>query len=294
MQDLFALYDGISKVIALAMHVHLTIGERGKSWVKAVGATETFRLRVLGRSRLNSSTAAGLKEAEDLFLESHKREPDNALANLMLASVHIQKLMMGLSTDPLSDLAKAQSFVDKAQSVMESGIGFSLVATLKLFATGHSAALAQAEHAIELDPTGSETIALAGTVKTFCGKVPHAIVFLRRAMRLQPYHPIWMPAMLGFAHLQLGENEAAEQIFESIMSTANVDGFFYRLALSNISAIAVFEGDMDKAREYLARVLKKNPTGNAYHVAQQLYFLKDQEFVQRYVAALRKAGLPEY
>jgi hypothetical protein len=25
---------------------------------------------VLGRSRLNSSTAAGLKEAEDLFLES--------------------------------------------------------------------------------------------------------------------------------------------------------------------------------------------------------------------------------
>ena len=46
---------------------------------------------VLGRSRLNSSTASGLKEAEDLFLETHKREPDNILANLMLASVHIQK-----------------------------------------------------------------------------------------------------------------------------------------------------------------------------------------------------------
>ena len=51
--------------------------------------------------------------------------------------------MTGLSTDPLSDLAKAQSFVDKAQSVMESGIGFSLLATLKLFATDHSAALAR-------------------------------------------------------------------------------------------------------------------------------------------------------
>ena len=49
--------------------------------------------------------------------------------------------MTGLSTYPLSDLAKAQSFVYKTQSVMECGIGFSLVATLKLFATDHSAAL---------------------------------------------------------------------------------------------------------------------------------------------------------
>jgi hypothetical protein len=70
-------------------------------------------LGVLGRSRLNSSTASGLKEAEDLFLETHKREPDNTLANLMLASVHIQNSMTELSMDPLSDLAKAQSFVYK-------------------------------------------------------------------------------------------------------------------------------------------------------------------------------------
>ncbi|MBT4486079.1 MAG: hypothetical protein HOK30_25060 [Rhodospirillaceae bacterium] len=294
LKDLFALYDGITRDIAVEMHINLTAGKQGRFWINAAGAAESYRLGVLGRSLLNTSTVAGLKEAETLFMEAYSRKPGSALVNLFVGAVHYQKVFIGISKDPLSDLAQSRTFVEKSLSITESAHALSYLAMLELLARNHDLAIGHADRAVELDPSSSDALAAAGMVKSNSGEIHEGIELLRRAMRLQPYHPSWFPLMLGWAQLQLGENDAAGKMFDAVIASANVDGIVFRMALASRAVIAVFEGNMDLAHQYLEKVLEKHPSTNLYEANIRLYFMKDRDFAQRYIAALRQAGLQEY
>jgi adenylate cyclase len=62
---------------------------------------------------------------------------------------------------------------------------------------------------------------------------------------------------------------------------------------SLLAAIAVLDGDMDLARKNIEKMIEVNPAANVSSLKRVLYFLKDQAFLNRYLDALRKAGLPE-
>ena len=60
-----------------------------------------------------------------------------------------------------------------------------------------------------------------------------------------------------------------------------------------MAVIAVFKGEMEKARDYIAQLLELNPQFSITATKGRNGFMKDQELLKRYLDALRQAGLPE-
>ena len=66
-------------------------------------------------------------------------------------------------------------------------------------------------------------------------------------------------------------------------------------ALGNMVVVNYFKGEEKESTEYVDQILEfdSNATATMYRRKLFLRFFKDQEFSERYLGALRQAGLPE-
>ena len=81
--------------------------------------------------------------------------------------------MLGLTSNPPEEIAKARKAADKALSIDERNAGsLSLAAILDLWAMKYDAAIAQADRAASLAPSNSGVIANTGFIKTASGQPP--------------------------------------------------------------------------------------------------------------------------
>jgi tetratricopeptide (TPR) repeat protein len=136
---------------------------------------------------------------------------------------------------------------------------------------------------------------MAGTTLIVCGKTKKGVDLVRRSMRLQPQYPASVPLFLSLGLLVLGEHEEAEEVLEAIIRS-NPENRGDRLtALGNLVVVKHFKGEGERATEYVNQILKfdSNITAISYRKRNFLRFFKDQEFSERYIGALRQAGLPE-
>ena len=120
------------------------------------------------------------------------------------------------------------------------------------------------------------------------GRVSEAIESLQAAMRLDPFYPAWYEFYLGDALFQSGRYEDAITALER-GAARNPDYPAFALFTAGSNAML---GRDEAARAAAAEVLRINPrfTLRAYaaHVPHRTTEVRD-----RYLAAFRKAGLPE-
>lgn len=95
------------------------------------------------------------------------------------------------------------------------------------------------------------------------------------------------------ARLQLGLLEDAKALARSVLASNTNDIRAKPGAASNLVVAAVFEGKMDEARAAAQRLLLINPTASISSDRRLRARYKDQEFVERILDALAKAGVPK-
>jgi adenylate cyclase len=105
-------------------------------------------------------------------------------------------------------------------------------------------------------------------------------------MRLNPYYPYWYLYELGWAYTSTGRIEEAMAAFKRVL-TRNPDFLPTHFFLA---AIYSGSGREAEARTEAAEVLRINPNFSLEVVRQTLPLI-DQAGLERYLAALRKAGL---
>jgi thioredoxin-like negative regulator of GroEL len=104
-----------------------------------------------------------------------------------------------------------------------------------------------------------------------------------------------VPLSLSLGLLVLGEHEEAEEVLEAIIRS-NPENRGDRLtALGNLVVVRHVKGEREKAAEDVSQILIIDSaiTTTSYRRRNLLRFFKDQEFPERYIGALRQAGLPE-
>ena len=146
---------------------------------------------------------------------------------------------------------------------------------------------AEAERAVSLNPSNSFTLFDLG-LNLELADDPRGIAWVRKAMKLDPYHPTMYHFADANRYFCMGDYEAALGEARKV----NIPGFFWTPI--NLAAFYAELGRDREAQASLEELLRLYPgfTVEKYREEVRKWNFSDDR-VRRWVAALRKAGLPE-
>ena len=291
LSDIFALQDEITLKIMDALHIKLTWGEQARLWHEKGWVTniQAFDKQMRGLDCFYRVNAKDNKQARHFFKEAINIDKGFTFAYIVLGYTHIIDLTFGWSKSPIESFEQAEKNVEKALALNDSiDLAHSLLGWIYLFKRQHDEAIKAGERAVELNPNGADAHANLAFILIFSEKVELAIELLKRAFRLNPIPQSHYYLFLAMAYRDNGQYEKAIEVGKKALS-GNPDNLPVHLTLAaSYSAI----NRTEDARKAVEEILRINPGFSLEYFANTLPS-KNQEELDKYINALRKAGLPE-
>jgi adenylate cyclase len=155
-----------------------------------------------------------------------------------------------------------------------------------LYEKQYDQALAEMERAVTLDPRLAENHAGLAVVLSCKGRSEEALLAAEQALGLKPSYADGQFFPVGWAYANEGRLEESIPLFRQYLRRyPNTLGVHLLLA-----AVYGKLGEAAEARAEAAEVLRLNPQFSL-EVERQRVPIKDPAALERYLAALRKAGL---
>ena len=147
-------------------------------------------------------------------------------------------------------------------------------------------AIAEGERAITLAPNDAEGYANLGFILTLAGRPEEAIRLVEKAIRLNPHYPVHYLVNLGWSYTLTRQYEEAITVLKRTI-TRNPNFLAAYLFLAVVYSESSRE---EEARAAVAEILRISPNFSLEGYQQRLHY-KDPTVMERFVPALRKAGL---
>jgi adenylate cyclase len=286
--DIFALQDEITFKIIGALQIKLTWGEQARLWEGETANIQAFDKLMRGLACFYRINEKDNKQARYFFADAINIDKDYAMAYIFLGFAHITDLIFGWSKSPIESFDHAEKNVEKALSLNDSiDLAHSLLGWIYLFKRQHDEAIKAGERAVELNPNGAEAHANLAYILIFSDKIELAIKLLKRALRLNPIPPSYYYDCLGIAYRVNGQYEKAIEMCKKALSISPDNLSAYVTLAASCSPINRNE-DASKAVEEILRI--QPDVSLEYFANIQPY--KNQEKLDNFINALRKAGLP--
>lgn len=260
--DLFALQDDVSAAIAGQLQGliqsagpvdHAADSHSPNSQVPA--AHEAF---LRGRQLWRQRTPAGLREAEQLFSEATRLDPQNARAWSGLADTYLlQADYGGRATGEAVQLAEPAA-VRAITLAPQSGEAWATLGLLRMTAGQLPAAERSLREAIRLDPRYEMAPTWLANVLRLRGDVDEQEQVLRQAQQLNPLEPV-INSNLAALQVQRGDVAGAEALLQRVLAITPQDA----LLLRSLASLELSRGQLAKAREYARAALATDPTAPA-------------------------------
>ena len=288
LSDIFALQDEITLKIMSALRIKLTWGEQARQWGKVTNI-RAFEKEMRGADCFHRYNEKDNKQARHFFKEAINIDNGSAIAYIMLGFTHLLDFVFGWSKSPIESFEQAEKNVEKALALNDSiDQAHSLLGSIYLFKRQHDEAIKAGERAIELSPNGADAHAQLALILICSDKIELAIKLLKRAFRLNPIPQSYFYSILGSAYGVNGQYEKAIDMCKKALSGSPDNLSAYLTLAASYSDINRTE-DASKAVE---EVLRIQPDFSLEYHANTLPF-KNQEKLDKYINALRKAGLSE-
>ncbi|MBK0397593.1 tetratricopeptide repeat protein [Limibaculum sp. M0105] len=287
MDDIFAIQDEITLVVATEMQVCLTDGEQARLRYVTTSNVAAWTLWAKGLAHLRSAvTREGMGPAREYWERALALDPDSAALNAMLGFMHALDARFGWWEERPVALGKARAYAERALDLDQKNADAHMALSLAgLFEGRFDEAVTAARRAVALAPGSADTADVASFVLTPCGFPDEAIALSRRAMSLSPHHPPVYFGQLGNACHHAGRIEEAIAAFEQY--EARSPGF----GLVDLVIIHQQSGRAEEARACARRLLDARP-GFTVEAWSRTQFRRDQERLARDLDALREAGVP--
>ncbi len=287
--DIFALQDDITNQVVTALEVKLTEGEAARISRRQTDNNDAYELFRKGLEIFRRFTKTDNDQARRLFKQAVEIDPGFADAWCFLGYTYHVDWYFGWSENAAQSLERATELAQKAITLDDSSpYPYILLEIISLFGREYDKAIAYGEKAVALEPNHADaTVELARTLE-YAGRPEEAIELTKKAMRLSPYYPDWYLAVLAVAYRLAGNYDEAIAAFEK-RRERNPNSTLPHLGLAVLYSEV---GRDEEARAAAAEVLKRNPRISLKQVTNRLPY-KDPAEVDRIIAALRKAGLPD-
>jgi adenylate cyclase len=286
--DIFAVQDEITVNIVRAMQVKLTEGEQACEWLKHGSSNiEAYEKGMKGMEYFRFFSPEGNVRARQLFEECISLDPNYPGPHVMLGWTHLTDVMNGWSKSPEESINRALGYAQKAVSIDNTQAdAYALLGNVYLFQRQFGKAIEEGEGAVVLNPNGADYHVWLAMILTSAGRPEEAVALVKKAIRLNPFPPNWYFLGLGNVFFVMGRYEEAAEAYQRAIQRSP-DFLLVRIGLA---ACCGALGREEDARAAATEVLRIDPKFTVERFAHGLLY-KNQNDADRYVDALRKAGL---
>jgi adenylate cyclase len=287
LKDIFALQDEITLKIIKALQVKVTSGEQARVTGKGTQNLNAYLKTLQAYEQFFRMNKQGSIMAKELAKEAIALDPKYALPYSVMAYSHMLDLWFRFSESPEESMKMAADAAQKALALDESDpLIHTCFTSLYIMQRQHDKAIASAERALELSPSGARAHGSLGLALLFACRFSEAVPYLEQAIRFDPYPSSSALRNLGNAYRMSGRYEEAIMQYKKALKL-EPDDLFTHLGLAH----TYVKLDRDKdAQAEAAEVLRIYPKFSLDYYAK-VNPLKCQSVLEDGIACLRKAGL---
>ena len=286
--DIFAIQDEITLVLATEMQVKLTEGEHARLHYTTTTNVEAWTCWVQGMSHHHQAVTKEAQGQARLFWEKALAlDPVSASLNANLGLLHSFDARFGWWDEHETAIEKALAYVDKALEIDPGNAdAYTASSLILLFQQQHDNAVAAARKAVELAPGAAGTAEFASHVLAASGYPEEAVVLSEKAMTLSPNYPAVYLGTLGNAYRLSGRTEQAIEAFQAYH--ARNPGF----GLTDMVIAYQQSSRPEEASRTAEQLLAARPNFTVAAWLKTQFSRRDTTQVEADAAALRAAGLP--
>jgi adenylate cyclase len=286
LEDIFAIQDEVTSAIAATLSGRIEAARHDRVQRKPTENMAAYEYVLTGKVLHHRSNRESNAEAILMLNRAIDLDPNYAHAHAWKACVTGQAWLHGWCEDQTASLRVIIDELQTALSLDDNDADVHRVlAAVKLIFNEHDKAAYHQDRALSLNPNSDLIVVQQGEVLTWLGRPKEGIEWIRRAMRLNPYHPERFWSHLGRAQYTARIYADAIESFSKLTAPDHTHHAFLAASsaqLGNrVAAVA-------HAREVLQR--KQDFTVSGY--LQTLHYQQpsDTDHVRE---GLLKAGLPE-
>ena len=284
--DIFAVQSEIVRTVTSSVGFEVAYNPPPSGGLKSVSA---LRYHLQGRPFVRQVKKEAIEKAGELNLKAIEADPTSPYGYIGMAFVYWQKHRFGWSElGPEETLARAEAYAEKALEIDPDNYSAHYArARVHVEAGEMDLAIARYKRSIELNPSSPNVMMGLATPLVYKGDVKEAVELIQRAMKIHPHHPDWFLWMYAWT---LWHNGDCEEAMSSMERVAKIPSSVYR----RLAAIQVCLGRQAEAEATIAKLLEKRPghTVTKEREAEQGKYANPAD-LERWLDALRKAGLPE-
>jgi len=293
LKDLFAVQDEITMSILGAIQVKLTEGEQITAHSKYFRGKQGLDcyLKIMEATQYSDRiTLEDNNVARRLLEEAISMCPENPVVYIQLGLICMTDFYLDTTKPPQETLEKGYELAKKALAIDDSLplAHVLLSATYIYYKREYDNAIAEAERAVALNPSGSFAyFQYASSLVSAC-RPEEAIPLFQKAIRLNPNAQAITFVRMGHSFCDSGRFEEAIPAYKKGIQRAP-DYIFGHLGLVTTYSLMSREKEAHAEAE---EVLRINPKFSVDHFAKTaLRFYKEQWQIDKIVNAWHKAGL---
>jgi adenylate cyclase len=286
LEDIFAIQDEVTSSILATLPGRVEAATRDRAKRKAPDNLAAYECVLAGKLLHHRSSKPDNVEALRLLGRAITLEPDYAHAHGWMACTLGQSYVYGWCEDNETTMSRVVEELRIALALddNDSDVHRILAAVALAAHHDHEKAFYHQERALSLNPNDDLVVVQQGEILTWLGRPEEGIEWIRKAMRLNPFHPQRFWSHLGRAFFAARRYDEAIKAFQRIDQPDHTH--FAALAACHAAL-----GDSAQANASAQEVCKLAPDFCvAANVATQHYKLESDR--EHYRAALVKAGLP--
>ena len=285
--DIFAVQDEITERIVEAMDIKLVTGEMAHTIRKVLRNPDALEYYYRGWEALFGSTKNDIEEAQQMFEETTRLEPESSFGYALAAWAHWWSVDLGLSEDIAHSLERAIELARKAEDLEDfTGLSNLVMAQIHLYKHEHDKALEAAQKAVLARPSCDLSYVAKANILTYLGRPAKAIDLAKFAIRLAPVYPPFFQKTLAAAFYGNGQYEEAITSAKEVIKSdeGNLDAF---LILAGANAALDQQEEASKAATEIKRIkpdflLKKYAETQPY---------RDPKILKQVTSMLQRAGV---
>jgi adenylate cyclase len=285
LEDIFALQDEMTRAIVATLPGRVEAATHDRAKRKTTDNMAAYECVLAAKVLHHRSARDDNTEAQRLLDRALALDPNYGHAHAWKACVLGQMWVYDWCADRDATLGQVAAELEIALALDDNDSDVHrILAALNLTRDDHDKAAYHQERALALNPNYDLVVVQQGELLTWLGRPEEGIDWIRKAMRLNPYHPERFWSHLGRACYCAEKYAEAAEAFSRITRPDHTHHAFLAATFAQM-------GNAVAAAAHAAETLKREPKFKvAVYLATQHY----QREVDRkhHEAGLLKAGLP--
>lgn len=285
LQDIFAIQDEMTRAIVATLPGRVEAATHDRTKRKPTDNMPAYECVLAAKLLHHRSTRDDNAQAQTLLNRALAMDPNYAHAHAWKACVLGQCWIYGWCADREATFEQVASELEIALALDDNDADVHrILAALNLTRHDYEKATYHQERALALNPNYDLVVVQQGELLTWLGLPEEGIDWIRKAMRLNPYHPERFWSHLGRAYYCAEKYAEAAEAFSRITRPDYTHHAFLAATFAQMkNAIA--------AGAHAAEVLKREPGFSVVAYLATLHYKRELDR-QRHEAGLIAAGLP--